>query len=307
MAVKGKLISLTGGLYTADCCGENINCRARGAFRHEHIKPTVGDNALIEIMSDGDNVISELDERKNLLIRPPMANLDLLFCAVASADPEPSTLILDKLITIAEHNKIEPVIVITKSELDEEKAQTLSACYKKCGFDVFVTSSVSQLGIDELREYIKTAGIAKTSAIAGVSGAGKSTLLNSLFPSLELETGELSKRISRGKNTTRRTELFRLSELCGAESGYFADTPGFSLLDFERFDFYDREHLPYVFREFAPYLTNCKYTKCSHTKEDGCAIINAVKNKEIPKSRHKSYISIFEDIKDKREWNKVQK
>lgn len=300
----GKLIALTGGLYVCDCDGQALPCRARGLFRHEDIKPLVGDDAEILITADGDNAIKALLPRKNALIRPPMANLDLLFCVIACASPEPETLIFDKLITIAEHNGIEPVIVVTKSDLNGGRAESLRECYRKCGFEVFVCSSSDGSGTKELRMGMERLCEGKTSAVAGVSGAGKSSLLNSVFPSLALETGELSRRISRGKNTTRATRLFRLSELCGAKNGYFADTPGFSLLDFEHFDFYDREDLPFVFREFQPYLTKCRYTKCSHTKEEGCAVIEAVKMGVIPKSRHDSYLSIYTDIKDKRDWNK---
>lgn len=240
--------------------------------------------------------------RKNSLIRPPLANLDLLFVAIAAARPEPSTLTADKLITIAEFNGIEPVPVITKLDLDRERALSLASDYRKCGFDVFTVSSENGEGVGELLSYIEKRCAGLTSAIAGVSGAGKSTLLNRLFPSLRQSTGELSERIMRGKNTTRLTELFRLSRLCGASDGYFADTPGFSMIDFERFDFYDKNDLPFVFREFAPYLTSCRYTKCTHIKEEGCAVIAAVKEGVIPSFRHDSYAAIYADIKDKRAW-----
>ena len=139
-------------------------------------------------------------------------------------------------------------------------------------------------------------------AFSGASGVGKSTLLNRLFPSLSLETGEISRRIERGKNTTRRVELYPLSET--GEGGFLADTPGFTMLDFERFDFFDKEDLPETFREFRPYIGECRFTKCSHTKEDGCAILEAVKRGDIAKSRHDSFVEIYEVLKNKTDWKK---
>lgn len=301
--MNGTIMSCNGGLYTVDCGGKDIFCRARGSFRHDAEKPTVGDTVNVLPEKEGDYAITGICSRKNSLIRPPLCNLDILFVCAASSKPEPSTLIIDKMVTIAEHNKITPVIVITKSELDRPRADSLVNDYRKCGFDAFEVSSPSREGIDGLRDYVLSECPGKISAVAGVSGVGKSTLLNALFPSLSQCTGEISQKISRGKNTTRLTELFRLSSLCGAESGYFADTPGFSMIDFVRFNFYTKEDLPFVFREFQPYLTECRYTKCTHLKEEGCAIIDAVKRGDIPQSRHESYKALYEDLKNKHEWD----
>ncbi len=301
--LQGTIMSCNGGLYTVDCGGMNISCRARGVFRHDSEKPTVGDNVTVLTEKEGDYAITEICERKNSLIRPPLCNLDILFVCAASARPEPSTLIIDKMVTIAEHNGITPVIVITKADLDPDRAGELKDIYRKCGFDVFAISSKTSEGIDMLRAYVERVCPSKISAVAGVSGVGKSTLLNALFPSLSQRTGDISQKISRGRNTTRLTELFRLSSLCDAQSGYFADTPGFSMIDFVRFNFYTKEDLPFVFREFAPYLTECRYTKCTHLKEEGCAIIEAVKNGDIPASRHESYRALYEDLKNKHEWD----
>jgi ribosome biogenesis GTPase len=281
-------------------------CRACGLFRHEHIKPLVGDNVEVTPEEHNDEgSITAILPRINSLIRPSLANLDFLLAVIAAAEPEPSQLISDKLVTIAEFNKIEPIIVITKSDLAPDTANRIASEYRKCGFTVFIVSGTNGDGTEELHSFIVSACSGKTAAVAGVSGAGKSTLLNTLFPFLSQATGGLSSRISRGKNTTRQVELFPLSDLLGnsAAGGYFADTPGFSLLDFERFNFYDRGDLPFTFREFKPFLVECRYTKCSHTKEDGCAIIAAVSDGIIPQGRHDSYVSIYADLKNKRDWN----
>ena len=170
---------------------------------------------------------------------------------------------------------------------------------------MFITSSQKNEGIGELLEFLReiTKSGDPVCAFAGASGAGKSTLMNVLFPKLSLETGNLSEKIERGKNTTRHTELFVLSELLGQEyNGYLADTPGFSLLDFERFDFFELEDLFSTFREFDSSVGKCKYTKCSHTKEDGCDVIRRVKSGEIEKSRHESYCELYSTLKNKPKW-----
>jgi ribosome biogenesis GTPase len=253
----------------------------------------------IKCAEDGTGVaIDEIFERKNALIRPPMANLDLLFVTLSATTPDPVLETVDKLICIAEHNHIEPVIVITKSELAPDYAAELADIYRRAGFEVFCVGH--GLPIDALEERIANIKNGTVAAFSGASGVGKSTLLNRLFPQLELQTGEISRRIERGKNTTRVTELYPLTE--ENDCGYLADTPGFTMLDFERFDFFEKEDLPLTFREFSPYIGECRYTKCSHTKEQGCAILAAVKDGTIPKTRHQSFLSLYEVLKKKTKW-----
>lgn len=303
MTENGRILKGLGGLYDVKLTGgETVSCLARGIIKHDNLTLAVGDYVSVEIAADGTASIQSIIDRRNLLIRPPIANLDILYTVIAAEAPEPVLTTVDKLISIAEFNEIEPIIIITKSDLNAEKSEYLADIYKKSNFKVFI-------GTDALDNFIETEAKDKTAAFAGASGVGKSTLLNKLFPKrLTLETNQLSRKTSRGRHTTRHVELFPLAYLTANQNltGYLADTPGFSLLDFTRFDFYDKDDLPFTFREFQPYLTKCKYTKCTHTKEEGCVIIEAVKEGLISNERHNSYIEIYNDIKDKRDWMKNQ-
>lgn len=323
---KGRVMKSNGGLFTvrmestadgavaAPLDGMTVTGRGRGTL-HRKGALLVGDavevsyDATAFSIVDGDTIpaedgtglaIDRVVERKNALIRPPMANLDVLFVTLAAASPEPLTETVDKLISIAEFNHIEPVIVITKCELAPSVADELARIYRLAGFEVFCTGIGMDAALDGLRTYVDTRLDGKIAAFSGASGVGKSTLINRLFPQLSLETGELSRRIERGKNTTRIVELYPLSER--TESGFLADTPGFTMLDFERFDFFDKEDLPLTFREFVPYIGECRYTKCSHTKEEGCAILDAMRHGKIAKSRHKSFLSLYDVLKKKTKW-----
>ena len=314
--VKGKIIKGVGGLYSVKVLdsasplfGSVVNCRAKGAFRHSNITPLAGDNVLLLADSNEKNdrnaadsgcVVAQILERRNSLIRPPLANLDYIFVTMAAAHPTPILTTVDKMISIAEFNNIEPIIVITKNDLAPDEANRIADIYKRSGFRVFVISSVSGEGVDEVKAFVSTALAGKTAAFAGASGIGKSTLMNALFPSLNLFTSDISRKIERGRHTTRQVELFEISD--AEDCGYIADTPGFSMLDFERFDFFEKDDLPLTMREFRPYIGECRYTKCSHTKEEGCAIVEAVKKGDIPRSRHESFLQIHETLKAKKKW-----
>ena len=307
--IEGIIISGVGGLYSVRAdSGEIFPCRAKGAFRRKGLSPLVGDRVSIRPpeASGKEYFIEEIFERKNSLIRPPMANLETLFVTFAPKNPEPSTLYLDKLLSIAVFNHIKPVVIITKADISEELAEFYANIYRKAGFPVFISSSENGKGVEELKEYILS--LKGICAFAGASGVGKSTLMNALFPSLTLDTGVLSEKISRGKHTTRSVTLYSMTDLMkGASSeSYVADTPGFSMLDFIEFDFYSLEDLPHCFPEFEPYLSGCRYTDCSHTKESAsdCAIAAAIENGEIAKERHESYLSIYADLFGKRPWTK---
>ena len=312
--LKGKIIKGVGGLYSVRILdggspyfGKTVRCRARGSFRHNGMTPLPGDFVVLaydgntECDDEGSFVIDSIIDRQNALIRPPMANLNFLFVTMAAASPSPILSTVDKLISIAEHNKIEPVVVITKRELDPKKADELTEIYKKSGFECFSLSAAENVGIEPIDKFIEEQLPQKTAAFAGASGIGKSTLLNRLFPSLQLSTSEISRKIERGRHTTREVELFPLSD--SPDCGYIADTPGFSMLDFKRFDFFEKEDLINNMREFAPFIGECRFTKCSHTKEQGCAIIQAVKDGAIPLSRHQSYVELYDILKTRKKWD----
>ena len=325
----GKIIKMTGGLYTVrlrpatagsssgPLAGQTIECRARGHFRHAGLRPLVGDTVEVRYGNPSDTatrdgslpadsrtgcVLSDILPRRNCLIRPPLANLDMMLVAAASAAPAPDVPTLDKLLCILEHTRIEPVFVVGKCELDPARARELTDIYRRAGFPSFAVSCATGEGLDGLTDFVRSAFPGKTVAASGASGVGKSTLLNTLFPGLGLVTGDISPRIARGKNTTRHTELFPLPEI-GADT-YIADTAGFSLLDFEHFDFFGLDELSTSFREFAPYLGTCRYTDCTHLKEEGCAIREAVHAGRIAPSRHRSYCELYAILKSKPSWGK---
>ena len=303
--INGKIVKGVGGKYTVLSGGERYAARARGVFRHEQISPEVGDDVTLRIEESGDAYIEDIAERKNLLIRPPMANLDLLFITAAAAKPAPVLSTLDKLSAICVHASILPVFVITKCDLDPDCGSRIADIYRRSGFPVFTLRGLGEDGggadereVESLRAFLKEQMPGKTAAFAGASGIGKSTLLNLLFPALALKTGGISEKIERGKHTTRHVELFE------ADGGLIADTPGFGMLDFMRFDFMRVGDLADAFPDFAPYLGKCRYTGCTHLCEDGCAVCAAVADGKIERSRHESYVELYHILKEKKDWKK---
>ncbi len=296
--IHGRIIKGLGGLYdilTDE--GDIIQCRARGAFRHKDMTPTVGDFVSVRSEQDGE-FISDIDERKNFLIRPPLSNVDVMFITFAATKPEPSLLNIDKMCAICEHNSITPIIVVTKNDIDKDKADAYRDLYKKAGYAAFSVSSLSGEGTDEFISYATKLLPDKCAAFAGASGVGKSTCINILFPNLSLKTSDISRKIERGRHTTRHVELFSVK--VGDGSALLADTPGFGLIDFVHFDFFDLENLAACFCEFYDYIGECKYTKCTHKKEEGCKIVEAVESGDISRSRHESYCAIYEEFKTKK-------
>ena len=287
----GKLIKGIGGFYYVDCDNEVFECKARGSFRNQKITPLVGDNVEISINENSENTINKIFERKNELVRPPLANLDRLSIVASLVDPKINTTVIDNLIAIAEYKSIEPVIIITKTDLDSsyEKYRNI---YEKSGFRVFECDNNNKTSCEDIEPLINGCCCAFT----GNTGVGKSTLINNIFPELKLKTGETSKKLGRGKHTTRHCELFKTN------GGYIADTPGFSSLDFMKCDRILKEDLPHCFREFEPYLGECKFSSCSHTTDKVCAVIQAVNDGMIDPSRHKSYVDMYNEVKNIKHW-----
>lgn len=302
----GKVVKGLGGLYEVRIDdGDSVcrlACRAKGVLKRDEAKVLIGDNVTVTIDDSTPDgiVISEIKERKNSLIRPPLANLDYIFIVFAAAKPSPVIETVDKLVAIAVHNSITPVVVVTKSDLQSDVAEEYASIYRLAGIDTFVTSSQAGEGIDGIADYIKTnVTSGKTAAFAGASGVGKSTLMNTLFPNLTLATAEISRKIERGRHTTRHVEIFDIDS--GADTGFLADTPGFSLIDFARFDFFSLEELLPTFPELLPYVGECRYADCAHVGEgeDECAVARAAAEGKIAPTRLESYRSIYRVLKDK--------
>ena len=303
---RGKVTKGLGGLYeiriAEDGAISRLSCRAKGNLKRDEEKLLIGDDVVVTIDDETPDgvVISSILERRNALIRPPLANLDYLFIVFAAAKPQPVIETVDKLIAIAVHNGITPVIVITKSDLQGDAAEEYAAIYKLAGFSTFITSSEVGEGIASLASYIKNeVNSGKTAAFAGASGVGKSTLMNALFPSLALATSEISRKIERGRHTTRHVEIFDIEDT--ADTGLLADTPGFSLIDFARFDFFSLDELIPTFPELVSYVGKCRYADCAHVGEgeDECAVAKAAAEGKIAPTRLESYRSIYRVLKDK--------
>ena len=289
--LEGLVRKGIGGFYTVETPQGDFTCTARGKFRKERISPYAGDRVRITAEEDGTGALEEILPRKNFLARPPIANIDQLFIVSSLRDPYPEPLIIDKTIAVAEMMDISPVLVLTKTDLDDPSE--LKAIYDLAGVPCLVVSSKTGDGVDPVRQLLR----GKISAFTGNSGVGKSTLLNAVFPHFDLKTGEVSQKLGRGRHTTREVELYKLQD-----GGYVADTPGFSTFDIERYRLTDKEKLAFGFREFAPYLAECQFSSCSHTCEKGCAILQAVEEGKIPRSRFESYCAMYEEIKDVKQW-----
>lgn len=289
--LNGVIIKGIGGFYYVEAAGEVYECKARGAFRKKKITPLAGDNVTITVREGKENTIDEIGERKNFLLRPPVANIDTLIIVSSVKDPVPSLLVIDKMTAIAVDKGIKPCVVFSKSDLGD--TTELESIYSKAGIDVVSVCCKTGEGIEKVKEMISD-GI---TVFTGNTGVGKSSLLNCIDDRFSLATGEISDKLGRGRHTTREVTLYHIN------NGLVADTPGFSSLDIEQTsDVIVKENLPFCFPEFQEYLGKCKFTSCSHTVEKGCLILEALNNGEIDKNRHESYVSMYNDVKDLKEW-----
>ncbi len=288
--LKGIIIKGIGGFYYIEAHGDIYECKARGAFRKKKISPLAGDNVTITVRENGENTIDDILPRKNFLIRPPVANVDTLVIVSSVKEPVPSTLVIDRLTAIAVSKNIKPCIVFSKSDLGDTKE--LEGIYKKAGIDVCSVCCKTGEGIEKVKEMIK-GGI---TVFTGNTGVGKSSLLNCIDSRFSLETGEVSSKLGRGRHTTRDVTLHKVNDF------YVADTPGFSSLDIESGELIMKEDLPYCFPEFADYLGKCRFSSCTHTVDKGCKILEALKNGDIHESRHLSYVTMYNEVKNIKEW-----
>ena len=304
----GKLGIITlglGGLYTVELNGGGTTvCRGKGNFKKSLGKLAVGDRVEIGTDDNQNPFIERVLDRKNVLIRPAMANLDRIFVTIPAKDPLPDLFTVDKLTAIAHHNGINCTVVVTKSDLDREGAERIGEIYRISGFDTFCIGADDEDGISKLLEYYKSVCKNEICAFSGASGVGKSTLMNRLFKDLSLETSTVSEKIARGRHTTRAVTLYSARSVIGDGDGYIADTPGFTMRDVERFDFFGKEDLLLNFMEFTPYVGKCRYTDCRHLSDEDCAILEAIKDGKISKSRHESYCKLYEILKNKHAWDK---
>lgn len=288
---QGIILKALSGFYYVDNGLETVTCRARGKFRHQKITPLVGDSVLYTGLTDGSGVLEELLPRKNEFQRPAVANIDQLVIIASGAVPITDPFLIDRLVSMAESKHCEPVICINKWDLN--RAEALYEIYAGAGFITLHVSAETGEGMDALSAVIS----GKVSSFTGNSGVGKSSILNALDPGIQLQVGEVSEKLGRGRHTTRHVELYRLTG-----GAIVADTPGFSSFDDEQTEWSEKEDLALTFREFAPYLGNCRFHGCSHVKAKGCAVLSALGEGKIHQSRYDSYVRLYETACARKNW-----
>lgn len=288
---RGRIEKALSGFYYVNTGGETLQCRARGKFRREGLSPLVGDWVQVRELGNGEGFVEAVEARRNQFARPAAANIDQLVILASAAVPVTEPYLIDRIASIAALKGCQVLLCLNKCDLDS--ADELYDIYSRSAIPVLRVSAVTGQGLDALREAIR----GKLSAFTGNSGVGKSSVLNALLPSLALPVGEVSKALGRGRHTTRHVELFSLGE-----DTYIIDTPGFSSFDTAEMDLALKQHLPDTFPEFAPYVGDCRFTGCTHTKEKGCRVLQAVKDGLIPASRHRSYVRLYDELKDVKEW-----
>ncbi len=291
MIKEGTIFSALSGFYYVMTDTGTVECRARGRFRLEKTTPLVGDKVQISVSSSGKGTVETIYPRKNSFQRPPVANIDQMVMIASDAVPVTDPYLIDRVAALCELSSCECIICINKCDL--ASADDLYEIYTAAGYRTFRVSAESGEGIEEFKEVLK----GKLSAFTGNSGVGKSSLINAIDPDFRIATGSISKKLGRGRHTTRHVELFKLS--CG---GIAADTPGFSSLEDEIPELLHKDELQYAFREFAPHLGQCRYNDCAHLSEPGCAVTKALEAGTIPPSRYASYKRLYEQAKNYAEW-----
>lgn len=292
--MQGKIIKGIAGFYYVHVVESGLyECKAKGVFRKEKIKPLVGDVVEIDILDEmkkKGNIIEVL-ERKNELIRPAVANIDQALVVFAVTKPKPHFNLLDRFLIMMESKEIPVILCFNKKDIaTEEEIQEIKDIYENCGYRIVFTSALEKENVEELQELLR----GKTTAIAGPSGVGKSSLINIFQPDANMETGSISEKIERGKHTTRHSELIWIEE-----NTYIMDTPGFSSLYTNEFE---KEELKYYFTEFSAYEGQCRFLGCDHVHEPECAVKAALDEGKIHPVRYENYLEMYKELKEKRRY-----
>lgn len=290
---EGVIIKSLSGFYTVSVGDDLITCKARGKFRHDGTSPLVGDRVEVSADAQGKGRVDRILPRRNRFIRPAVANVDQIVMFASAVNPVTDPFLIDRVSAIAALNDCDTVVCVNKTDLDP--ADRLYEIYHEAGFPVVRCSAETGDGVEDLRSIIR----GKTSAFTGNSGVGKSSILNRLVPELCLPTGEVSEKLGRGRHTTRHVELYALGE-----ETYVADTPGFASFEVDLLEPIRCEELQLAFREFAPYLGNCRFQDCRHLKEPDCAVRSALEQGKIAPERYESYVRLYEIAKSIPEWEK---
>lgn len=291
MMEEGRIRKALSGFYYVETGSQTLTCRARGKFRKDGVSPLVGDLVEVRELGNGEGFVERICARKNVFARPAVANIDQLIIIASAAIPRTDPYLIDRVASIAALKECRVVVLLNKCDLD--RADELYGIYHAAGFPTLRVSAETGEGMEELKALI--AG--KLSAFTGNSGVGKSSILNALDPAFRIQVGEVSQALGRGRHTTRHVELYKLS--CGAE---VVDSPGFSSFETEELNLELKNRLPETFPEFAPYLGKCRFVGCSHTREKGCTVLEALRDGKIQVSRHRSYLRLYEELRPLQDW-----
>lgn len=291
---QGKIVKGIAGFYYVYVVGSGLyECKAKGVFRKQKQKPLVGDDVQIDVISEEEMTgnVADILPRKNALVRPAVANVDQALVIFAAASPKPNLNLLDRFLLMMERQGVPTMICFNKQDLaTEEELGALREAYRTSRYPILFLSAKKKDGIEAVRELLT----GKMTTVAGPSGVGKSTLINLLAPDVQMETGEISEKIQRGKHTTRHSQLIYLGK-----DTFIFDTPGFSSLSV---DFFEKETLGALFPEFEPFEKNCRFTGCSHIGEPDCGVKEALAEGKISQSRYENYLQIYNELKNKRKY-----
>lgn len=290
----GKIMKGIAGFYYVGVAGSGVyECKAKGIFRKDKIKPLVGDDVEIEVLNEEEKLgnIVKILPRRSELIRPAVANIDQALVIFAAREPKPNLSLLDRFLVIMEKQDVPVIICFNKQDLcDEEEVGRLKEIYESCGYPVVLASAKQGEGIEEIKALLR----GKTTTVAGPSGVGKSSLTNLLQNKVQMETGEISKKLGRGRHTTRHSQIIQIEE-----DTWLYDTPGFTSFYVEEIE---KEELRFYFREFSKYEGTCRFQGCTHTHEPGCMVKNALEEGKISKERYENYLELYGELKEKRRY-----